>query len=198
MDTATRARLLAVARGAVEATVRGEKLPPLPDDPSIHLESSGAFVTIRNAERLRGCMGTFRSCENLAKMVANIAGTAARDPRFVTMPITPDELPILRLEVSVLSPLHRTEDPLSLVPGTHGIYIVRGKRSGCFLPQVATEQGWDAREFLERCCATKAGLPADAWHAPETEVYLFTSEAFAEDGYHEKTTQPIAPVRLSK
>ena len=43
-----------------------------------------------------------------------------------------------------------TRDPLSLELGKHGIYVKRGLRAGCFLPQVATETGWSALEFLSR------------------------------------------------
>jgi AMMECR1 domain-containing protein len=59
-----------------------------------------------------------------------------------------------------------------------GIYIKRGCASGCFLPQVATETRWSKEEFLSYCCAHKAGLPADAWKDPATEVYLFTAVVF--------------------
>jgi AMMECR1 domain-containing protein len=52
-------------------------------------------------------------------------------------------------------------------------------QSGCFLPQVATEMGWDKIELLRRCCQGKAGLPPDAWKDPATEVSLFTAEAFS-------------------
>jgi AMMECR1 domain-containing protein len=55
---------------------------------------------------------------------------------------------------------------------------MRGGRSGCFLPEVATDQGWDAAEFLSQCCQGKAGLPPDAWRQPGTKVFLFTSEKF--------------------
>jgi uncharacterized protein (TIGR00296 family) len=67
---------------------------------------------------------------------------------------------------------------LSLRLGVDGIYIKSGSLSGCFLPQVATETGWNKEEFLSYCCSHKAGLPADAWKQPDTEVYLFTAEVF--------------------
>jgi AMMECR1 domain-containing protein len=57
---------------------------------------------------------------------------------------------------------------------------MHGGQSGCFLPEVATDQGWGVEEFLSYCCAHKAGLPADAWKQPGTDVYLFTSEKFSE------------------
>jgi len=82
--------------------------------------------------------------------------------------------------ISVLSPMQRTKDPLSLELGVHGILIQRGGRSGCFLPQVAPEQQWTKEQFLSYCCSHKAGLSPDAWNDPATEVYLFSAEVFGE------------------
>jgi len=42
----------------------------------------------------------------------------------------------------------------------------------------SVETGWSKEEFLSYCCAHKAGLAADAWKDPETEVYLFTADVF--------------------
>ena len=109
-----------------------------------------------------------------------MAQSASNDPRFVNNPITPAELPDLTIEVSILSPLTLTKDPEGLILGEHGIYIVANGFSGCFLPEVATDQGWSVEEFLGFCCSHKAGLSYDAWRNPETDVYLFTSEKFAE------------------
>ena len=107
--------------------------------------------------------------------------SATGDPRFFADPITPRELDQLDVEISVLSPLRRTDDPLSLRLGIDGIYIKKGRASGCFLPQVATETGWSKEEFLSQCCVHKAGLPSEAWNDPKTEVYLFTAEIFGAD-----------------
>ena len=104
--------------------------------------------------------------------------SAATDPRFIYNPITATELPQLHVEVSVLSELEETENPLGLTIGKHGIYIMRNGRSGCFLPEVATDMSWDARTFLDECCCGKAGLPAGAWQVEGTKVFLFTSEKF--------------------
>jgi AmmeMemoRadiSam system protein A len=115
-------------------------------------------------------------------LVAEMAkSSATSDPRFFADPVTPRELNQLDVEISVLSPLKRTDDPLSLRLGVDGIYIKRDRLSGCFLPQVATETGWSKEDFLSFCCAHKAGLPADAWKDPDTEVYLFTAEVFGAD-----------------
>jgi uncharacterized protein (TIGR00296 family) len=104
--------------------------------------------------------------------------SATGDPRFFADPIAPDELNELDIEISVLSPLQRTDNPLGLRLGVDGIYIKRGRASGCFLPQVATETGWSKEEFLSYCCAHKAGIAPDAWRQPGTEVYLFSAEVF--------------------
>lgn len=179
MDDARRQVLLRIVRDVVKAVVSGSPRPEFAcDDPAL-LAPCGCFVTLKTAGRLRGCIGQFISDCPLVELVAEMAeASAVKDPRFVDNRITPEELDDLDIEISVLSPLTRTSDPLSLRLGVDGIYIKRGYASGCFLPQVATETGWDAEEFLSYCCSHKAGLRADAWKDPRTEVYLFTAEVF--------------------
>jgi AmmeMemoRadiSam system protein A len=179
MNEAQKTQLLKIARDTVEAVVRGWPAPkPQSDDPPLKA-CCGCFVTLKNRGRLRGCIGQFTSEKPLLQLVVEMARASARsDPRFLDNPIMPGELNKLEIEISVLSPLERTNDPLSLELGTHGIYIKRGYASGCFLPQVVEETGWSKEEFLSYCCSHKAGLPADAWQDPRTEVYLFTAEIF--------------------
>jgi AmmeMemoRadiSam system protein A len=179
MDDAQRKQLLKIALDVVEAVVRGTPFePPRVDDPELN-GPCGCFVTLKVRDRLRGCIGQFISDRPLAELVAEMAeASALKDPRFADNRITADELEDLDIEISVLSPLQRTHDPLSLRLGVDGIYIKRGYASGCFLPQVADETGWTQEEFLAYCCSHKAGLPADAWKDPKTEVYLFTAEVF--------------------
>ncbi len=171
--------LLKVARDIVEAVIRKKPTyKPETDDPELN-EHCGCFVTLKNHDRLRGCIGQFTSDSPLIELVAAMAkASATGDPRFFVDPITVNELKQLDIEISVLSPLQRTDNPLSLRLGIDGIYIKGGCTSGCFLPQVATETGWSKEEFLSYCCAHKAGLAADAWKSPNTEVYLFTAEVF--------------------
>lgn len=178
IDAEDRKELIALARGAVEAAVTGDAPPRPPRGAGLLAQKRGCFVTLTNREALRGCVGTFQPARPLGEMVVEMGAAAARDGRFVTNPITPAELPDLTVEVSVLSPLEQTTEPEKLEVGRHGIYIASGYRSGCFLPEVATDQGWDAVEFLSYCCSHKANLPPDAWRAPDAKVYLFTSEKF--------------------
>ena len=179
MDDNQKQTLLKVARDTVEAVIKGEPTEaPQSDDPELNAPC-GCFVTLKNHSRLRGCIGQFISESPLIELVAEMAKSSATgDPRFFADPISAGELDQLDVEISVLSPLERTNEPLSLRLGVDGIYIKKGRTSGCFLPQVATETGWSKEEFLSYCCAHKAGLAADAWRDPETEVYLFTAEVF--------------------
>ena len=175
-----RSRLVQLARGAVEACVRRQGCPDPGPLTGILAEERGCFVTLTNAGRLRGCIGTFTPRGPLGEMIVEMGQAAAQDPRFIYhAPIIAEELGQIDVEVSVLSPLAETDKPEGLRVGVDGIYVVGERGSGCYLPEVATDQGWDAEEFLAHCCAEKAGLPADAWKHPPTKVYLFTSEKFS-------------------
>ncbi len=171
--------LMETARDTVEAVIKQQEVrQPGSNDPEL-TANCGCFVTLKNNEKLRGCIGQFTSDKPLIELIVDMAkASATSDPRFFNDPVTADELEQLDIEISVLSPLKRTDEPLSLKLGVDGVYIKKGGASGCFLPQVATETGWSKEEFLSHCCAHKAGLSADAWQDPETQVYLFGAEVF--------------------
>ena len=173
-----RTELVRLVRAAVEAAVSEGPLPTLRGLSGVLGEQRGCFVTLTNRGRLRGCIGTFHPDRPLAEMVIQMGAAAASDSRFLSNPVTVKELPELTVEVSVLSPLAKTAEPEKLEIGKHGIYVMRGGLAGCFLPEVAVEMGWNAREFLSQCCAGKADLHPDAWRQPGTAVFLFTSEKF--------------------
>ena len=172
--------LLQVAKQTVDAAVNRRPVPGIEktEDPDL-LAECGCFVTLKNGEDLRGCIGNFTADRSLIEMVREMAvASSRRDPRFTHNPIRPGELTKLDIEISVLSPMQKTDNPMGLELGKHGIYITDGYRSGCFLPQVATETGWTTEEFLNYCCIHKAGLPEFAWEEEGVEVYLFTAEVF--------------------
>jgi AmmeMemoRadiSam system protein A len=182
MNQTQKQTLLKASRDAVEAVVKGRQ-PEMSETDDTELNANcGCFVTLKNHDQLRGCIGQFVSDKPLIELIIDMAqASVSGDPRFLDNPITEEELNELDIEISVLSPLQKTDDPLSLRLGIDGIYIKRDHASGCFLPQVATETGWSKEDFLSYCCAHKAGLPADAWKDPQTEVYLFTAEVFGAD-----------------
>jgi AmmeMemoRadiSam system protein A len=167
--------LATIAREALDAAVGGRAYAP--EDPGVEdwRRPGGCFVTLKTAGRLRGCLGVFASDQPLYRTVAAYARHAAlEDPRFAGARLTPAELPAVDLEISVLSPLAPCADPAGIRLGVDGVHIRRGGRSGCFLPQVATETGWTVEEFLGHCCRDKAGLDWDAWRDPATETRVFT------------------------
>jgi len=62
--------------------------------------------------------------------------------------------------------------------GKHGIYIRKGNRAGTFLPQVATETGWNKEEFLGHCAEEKAGIGWNGWK--DAEIYVYEALVFGE------------------
>src|SRR5208282_2463865 len=92
-------------------------------------------------DQLRGCVGYVRPENSLYRAVAESARAAAfADTRF--SPLTPEEAPHIRVDLSVLSPLQSIA-PEAVAAGRHGLLISRDGSRGLLLPQVAIEHGWD-------------------------------------------------------
>jgi len=179
LTTKDREDLLNLARRTIESKVHHSPYQQTnPDDFSDTLRSRcGAFVTLHENGKLRGCIGHLVGDYPLYKMVEEMAISAAlHDPRFY--PVTAEELANIEIEISVLSPMHKITDVSEIVLGKHGILIQQGHHSGVFLPQVATETGWTLDEFLGHCSRDKAGLPWDGYKM--ADLSIFTAEIFAE------------------
>ena len=110
-----------------------------------------------------------------SSFVVQAAVWAAQDPRFPRLEA--DELEGLEVEVSVLSPASPVPGPNSIEVGVHGVILAKNGHRALFLPQVATEQGWDRTTMLEHL-ARKAGLPSNGWQGARYEV--FTAQVFGE------------------
>ncbi|HZT69611.1 MAG TPA: AmmeMemoRadiSam system protein A [Terriglobia bacterium] len=169
--------LLRLARQAVEGAVYGvSQIRELPNPSPALLEPRGAFVTLRSHGQLRGCIGHVVTTEPLYKTAQECAVAAAlADPRFA--PVTPDEIPSLHLEISVLSTPFEIQ-PDQIIVGEHGLIISQGRHRGLLLPQVPVTWNWDRERFLEETCV-KAGLPRDAWQKG-ARIEAFTAEIFEE------------------
>ncbi len=178
-----RRQLLDFARQTARRILGNTTTDPTPVTPQIKGRFGGVFVTFWSGRALRGCVGTFAPTTDLAATIAEVTRSSLADARFVSDPITAAELPDLDIEISILTDPQPTHDPLSLIPGTHGIIVRRGGRSGCFLPHTALERGWSAVQFLSNCCTMKAGLDAAAWGDPQTQVLLFTADSFRESEF---------------
>jgi len=170
--------LLSLARTTIEEYLKTGNVPHYePSDPVL-ARRSGAFVTLREGDDLRGCIGHLRADMPLYQRVQEMAVAAATsDPRFP--PLTIDELDEVNIEISVLSPLCRLTDTQQIEVGTHGLVILQAGRQGVLLPQVPVEEGWDRGEFLENLCL-KAGLMHNCW-ASQATLYAFTAVAFGEE-----------------
>lgn len=167
----------AIARAALAAAVRdkADYAPPAPDNPAL-LAKCGCFVTLKTGGGLRGCIGCFTSDKPIYQTVAEYTRhSALEDPRFGSNRLRPEELDKVEMDVSVLTPLRECRDPMAVRLGVDGIYVRKGMRSGCFLPQVAEETGWTLEEFWGHCCRDKAGLDWDAWKKPGVELSTFTA-----------------------
>ena len=173
-----RAELLRLAHEAIEVALAGHKLELNPTSERL-LEPRGAFTTLHLEGALRGCVGYVYPVKPLCRTVAETAAAAAfNDTRFP--PVTAEEAPRLKVEISVLSPLVPivAED---IEAGRHGLVVTLGSRRGLLLPQVAVEFGWDAATFLQETCH-KAGLPPDAWERGAI-IEAFTAEVFHDEGF---------------
>lgn len=164
--------LLHIARKTIEGYVGTGKTPSFEVKHTALKLNGAVFVTIKRHGNLRGCIGHILPIMPLYQSVINNAVAASSsDPRF--SPLKKEELKDLEVEVSVLSLLEPVKDAKTIRVGTHGLYIVKGKKSGLLLPQVAEENKWDRDTFLEQVCV-KASLPKDAWK--DAELYTFTAE----------------------
>lgn len=176
LSEADRQALLRLARDAIIRAVCHGCLPEEIPQEDIFAERRSLFVSLHIGPHLRGCIGTMEP-EALGHAVVRCAvSAAAQDPRF--SPVVPQELSLLRIEISLLSPpMPIRQEQIEI--GRHGLLIQSGGQRGVLLPQVAVEQAFTSLRFLEETCR-KAQLPLHAWRDPETQVFGFTCEVFSE------------------
>jgi len=182
------ARVVALARATLESYLRHDgsiaEWYAAPHPTAVIRARAGAFVTLNHEGkkaadpgRLRACMGVIEARQPLEQAVVQAAVWAAQDPRFPQLEA--GELDDLELEVSILSPSHPVPGPEAIEIGTHGIILSKGGRRALFLPQVATEQGWDLETTLDHL-ARKAGMAADGWRQG-ARFEVFTAQVFGEE-----------------
>jgi AmmeMemoRadiSam system protein A len=146
-------------------------------------QPSGAFVTLKKFDDLRGCIGYIMPIKPLYQAVMeNGVNAALQDTRFPA--VQSNELSRLDVEISVLTTPEQISSYNQFHVGVDGIIMDKNRRSAVFLPEVAKEQGWNREQtltFLSR----KAGLPENAWR--DGAVFrTFRSQKYS------------APIRLKK
>ena len=169
--------LLKLARDAIRYHLEIGKPPPVSVEEGVLKEERGAFVTLKHGEELRGCIGYPLPQDPLYLTIMEAAVMAAtHDNRFPAL--TLQELPEVRIEISVLTLPYRIANVSEIVVGEHGIIITQGLNRGLLLPQVPVEWGWDLDTYLKHGCL-KAGLEEDAWKKG-AEIQVFSAQVFAE------------------
>lgn len=167
--------LLSYARKAIqEHLTRGELTMSPPESDELD-EAHAVFVTLEMDGKLRGCMGQPDADGPLHEAVAQMAIAAAtEDLQFSALELS--DMRYTEVEISILSP-HRTIAPEEIEIGTHGLYIAAGPKRAIILPQVAYDQGWTVKRFLEEL-ASRAGLKRRAWEDPKVSLRGFTAQIF--------------------
>ena len=176
-----------LARDVLDAHVRHTTMGE-PRLTGVFTERRGVFVTLNKlesgAKALRGCIGYSEPIKPLGDAIKDVTIYASEDPRF-PYAVLPEELDSIMVEVSVLTipqelkAPRRAALPSMIRLGVDGGIISTAFASGLFLPQVATEQGWDQETYISEACG-KAGLPPDAWLDSGTRVEVFQAEVFGE------------------
>jgi AmmeMemoRadiSam system protein A len=172
--------LLHLARTSISSYLETGRLniPAKPED-SAMLDERAVFITLAKNGGLRGCIGHMKARDPLYKAIAEMAVAAAvEDSRFSR--VTKHELEQIKIAISILSPLSRIHDWQQIRLGVDGVWVMKGYQSGVFLPQVATDTGWDLETFLQHLCRDKAGLSPDAYKLQDTEIYIFQVEKIEE------------------
>ncbi len=180
-------QLLTLARESIETQFSLGHSPMLeqieksvPDAMNTH---EGAFVTLKKRmaggeEQLRGCIGNIIASRPLYLSIWSLARESAfGDPRF--SPLKEEELSKVTIEISVLTVPSPVSSADEIVVGRDGVLLTMGYHRAVFLPQVATEQGWNRETMLDHL-AMKAGLPPSAWKSDPCEFEVFQAEVFSE------------------
>ena len=147
--------------------------------------NAGVFVTLNNADGLRGWIGFPIPDKKLSHGIIDAAIAAAtEDPRF--SPVKTNELSDIVFEVTVLTPPVEitVTDPMEYLEkikvGRDGLIIRNSFSSGLLLPQVPVEYGWNVEEFLQHTCE-KAGLEKDTWKNEKVKIEKFEGIVYKEE-----------------
>ena len=160
--------ILKVARHAIQYGLT-YKSPPLLElenyTPQLQAKAA-TFVTLKETNKLRGCIGTLEAYQPLIQDVAEHAYAAAfNDPRFP--PVNSIEEPMLHISISLLSSpdtisLNNEQELVAqLEPRKTGLILEYGPHKATYLPSV-WEQISSPQEFVSQL-KRKAGLAEQFW-----------------------------------
>jgi AmmeMemoRadiSam system protein A len=142
------------AKSEEEISISDEILKELDDE-------KGVFVTLRKNGEVRGCIGTLKEDKLWIQVQKYAVFSAFNDPRFP--PLRKDELPQIKIEISVIENIEDVKDVSEIKLGEHGIILDMGGKGGVLLPEVAIEHNVKTPEdFLDMLCK-KIGVQKGLW-----------------------------------
>jgi AmmeMemoRadiSam system protein A len=142
------------AKSEEEISISEEILKELDDE-------KGVFVTLRKNGEVRGCIGTLKEDKLWIQVQKYAVFSAFNDPRFP--PLKKDELPQIKIEISVIEKIEDVKDVSEIKLGEHGIILDMGGKGGILLPEVAIEHNVKTPEdFLDTLCK-KIGVQKGLW-----------------------------------
>jgi AmmeMemoRadiSam system protein B/AmmeMemoRadiSam system protein A len=172
--------LLHLARETISRVLLTDTVPLARGFPAHLRRPQGVFVTLKKRGELRGCIGRIIGDEPLCKLVGAMAvQSALNDRRFD--PLSADELKEVEIEISVLTPMKPVSGAGEIVVGRDGVLMAKDGHSAVFLPQVATEQGWNREALLDNLCL-KAGLAGGCWKQ-RVRLSTFQAVVFSESEF---------------
>lgn len=146
-----------LARYTVEAFVETGKLPEMPQDlpEELYQNRAGAFVSLKEDGRLRGCIGTIRAVRgSLAEEIMhNAVSACSEDTRF--SPVEDWEVDRLSISVDVLGETEKISSADELDVKRYGVIVTKGGRRGLLLPNL---EGVDTVEEQIAIAKQKAGI----------------------------------------
>ena len=146
-----------LARYTIETFVGTGKLPEMPKElpEELYHSRAGAFVSLKEDGRLRGCIGTIQAVrESLAdEIMHNAVSACSEDPRF--SPVEAWEVERLTISVDVLGETEKISSPEELDVTRYGVIVTRGARRGLLLPNL---EGVDTIEQQIAIAKQKAGI----------------------------------------
>ncbi len=174
---------LQIARGAIKSALNDKNSTTMQPPSNLELyEPAGAFVTLKENNQLRGCIGYFETDnikQPLYKVIHNAAIDAAfNDPRFDKL--TKDEFDDVEIEISIMTLRKPVNSYKNIKLGKQGVVVTQGTHSGTFLPVVARDTGWSLDKFMSELCSQKAHLSPTCYLDKNTKIDVFDTVEFGE------------------
>ena len=146
-----------LARFTIETWLSTGKRPPVPEGlpEELYRRRAGAFVSLKEDGKLRGCIGTISAVRSslAEEIIHNAISACSEDPRF--SPVEQWEVERLTISVDVLGDTECISSPEELDPDRYGVIVTKGGRRGLLLPNL---EGVDTVEEQIAIAKQKAGI----------------------------------------